>query len=389
MKVLFVEPEECSASLFASADDSPSARCYDELQLQLMMILLTNLVIGNLQERMQTRIQAVNEWLGDQLEEFKFRRKMAAARRHGVDTEHALKQHVAQRPRRAAKRDRQRSQSGGLRASRATGSPSAGSPVGRAARPSTASSAGRHGSPAGVPRAGGAADKPTATAAADEPGLPFGRPPSPHAQIEAEARHHLPRDDACAIEARAAWRLLLARDPTVANLHAAADADAGARESEPGESFKGGRARAANRKLWRRMVSGRPQTPGSAAVTPARPRAGAADEEAAGAEWAASPEPSRRGGRVGTAVGRACAAILAAPPGTDPANKWAPHRELMAAVDAQDDLPPLLSEQHGLGPTFYEYNEMAMQFGFITMCARRAAERRAVGEPPARRVHAL
>lgn len=40
---------------------------------------------------------------------------------------------------------------------------------------------------------------------------------------------------------------------------------------------------------------------------------------------------------------------------------------LMEQVDEQDDMPVLLAEAHGLGPTFYEYNEMALQFGYICM----------------------
>jgi hypothetical protein len=46
------------------------------------------------------------------------------------------------------------------------------------------------------------------------------------------------------------------------------------------------------------------------------------------------------------------------------------HRALSLELDEQDDLAYVQSEEHGLGATFYEYNELVIQFGYLTMVRR-------------------
>lgn len=42
-------------------------------------------------------------------------------------------------------------------------------------------------------------------------------------------------------------------------------------------------------------------------------------------------------------------------------------RHLLAELEEQDDLAQTLSEEHGLGATFYEFNEMSIQFGYLSL----------------------
>jgi len=52
-----------------------------------------------------------------------------------------------------------------------------------------------------------------------------------------------------------------------------------------------------------------------------------------------------------------------------PVTKPDPTTALAMEVDRQEDLTLVTSEEHGLGATFYEYNEMVLQFGYLAMFA--------------------
>jgi hypothetical protein len=62
---IFGEQQECIGALRVDEAQSREQRCYDELQTQLMMIFITNLLVGTLSERFSSKTAAFSEWAAD------------------------------------------------------------------------------------------------------------------------------------------------------------------------------------------------------------------------------------------------------------------------------------------------------------------------------------
>jgi hypothetical protein len=285
--IFFVEPQECRGALRAGDDATHAQKCYDELQTQLMMIFLTNLLIGNLSERLSSQSAAISEWLSERYEAYQFRERRRRAKRQGADDALAEQRAIAMRPRRRTSSRCQNAKQGG--------------DGGRAFTPQSAS----------------AADMAAAAA------VGYDRPPSPTVEIhrelaEAERRSskHGQRsphasESAAIAAAAASWQRTLARQPT--------------------------------RDILRGSGGKRRTHPHAPITTKGRNSAGL---DARKASWVP----------------------LLMPGGIEE------YQSLSERLDEQDDLPMLLSEEHGLGPTFYEYNEIALQFGYLTMVRRSNSE---------------
>lgn len=249
--LLYVEPQECAGALRKGEQGLTAEQgCYDELQTQLMMIFLTNLLIGNLNERLSSYTAAATAWLTDWWEGHKFR-------------------------------GRARSQTDGE-----VVPPDAKASALRKRR-SRARSSGQH----------RASPRPALAAGESRP-AEEGRPPSPLRAIERHLTRAAKRAGASAkdVDLIAEWHFASARQSTANNLR-------GAQSSK----------------------------------------------------HRTHPHPTVQAG--------AAPASLHEPGGLDEC------RSLLERVDEQDDLPMLLSEEHGLGPTFYEYNEMSGRRASPCLCA--------------------
>ena len=256
--VLYVPPQECSGALRAGETLSAAQRCYDELQTQLMMIFLTNLLIGNISERFTAQSARISEWMSEAYESHRFRRRARDQREAPVS---------AQLRASALRRRRTRSS-----------------------------------------RAQQAASRPVAV----PDGVAPPRPPSPHHEIAREREHEAARTAGRAKrDPRMGWQYALARGGTSDNLRGAAGKK---QRTHPHVPAASDHRQLQNDAKARTFAGG----------------AGGAD-------------------------------------GDDE------YEQLRARIDEQDDLPMLLSEEHGLGPTFYEYNEIALQFGCAAKDARATA----------------
>lgn len=62
---IFGEEQECLGALRVDEAQSREQRCYDELQTQLMMIFITNLLVGTISERLSSKTAAFSEAAAD------------------------------------------------------------------------------------------------------------------------------------------------------------------------------------------------------------------------------------------------------------------------------------------------------------------------------------